>query len=205
MQRFGRRAADEASRSVPDTRREKQENSASGPPGTSLGKVLSRRVFDLGKGAQRSEVPLDRERSGRESCAGVVRPRSRTRADADSPSKHAGSLGEGFQKWACKSVVCSRWKADLQTFRSASEVRRHCPWRHKRTARTSQTMAKMCQCVGKEAVMTPFPVRPAGIVPSVCPERIPRANSPGLGGRSGDRIGRDQSAGRFAQASDGHH
>ena len=84
-------------RSVPDTRRKKRENSASGPPGTSLGEVLSRRVFDLEKGAQRSEVPLDRERSGRGSCAGVIRPRPRTRTGTGSASKGTGSLGESLQ------------------------------------------------------------------------------------------------------------
>src|SRR4029077_1270117 len=97
MQRFRRRSAGEASRSVPYTRREKRENSGSGPRATALEEVLSCRVFDPGKGAQRSEVPLDPERSGRESCAGVTRLRPRTRTDTDSDLKGTGSLGgEGF-------------------------------------------------------------------------------------------------------------
>ena len=194
MERFRRRAADEASRSVPDTRREKRENSASAPLGTSLGKVLSRRVFDLEKGAQMSEVPLDRERSGRESCAGVIRPRPRTRTDTGSPCKRTGSPGEGLQKMACKPVVCSRWKADLQTFCSASE-----------RGSTVRDAISGLREKGKKALMTPFPVWPAGLVPSVRPERILRASSPGLGGQSGDQTGPDQSVVRFAQATDGHH
>jgi hypothetical protein len=43
--------------SVPDTRREQREKAESDPRGTSLGEVLScRRIFDLGKMAQKREI-----------------------------------------------------------------------------------------------------------------------------------------------------
>ena len=54
-----------ASRSVPDTRREQAgKELESDPRGTSLGEVLSCRVFDLGKGAQKPEILVESDELG---------------------------------------------------------------------------------------------------------------------------------------------
>jgi hypothetical protein len=59
-----RRAADEASSACLTREGRSGKIAAATRTALPLGKVLSCRVFDLEKGAQRSEILLDRERSG---------------------------------------------------------------------------------------------------------------------------------------------
>ena len=110
---------------------------ASDPPGTSLGEVLSRRVFDLGKGAQRSEVPLDRKRSGGSLCrCDKTRTEDSERASLKADSRREPESDRGR--------LSGNRSADGQRQRSALFARHS-------DCKNSQRW-RMRQCVGKRSL-----------------------------------------------------
>ena len=92
-------------KSVPDTRRESELKREGDPRGTSLGEVLSCRIFDLGKGAQRTEILVDRMTSAapaEETRTKDSKACQRRFGESQKGSRKALNLGRSMQRHNCR-------------------------------------------------------------------------------------------------------